>query len=297
MHVLRTPEDRFTDLPGFGYEPRYVDVGDGLRMAFVEAGPVDGPPVLLLHGEPTWSFLYRSVIPIVAEAGCRVIAPDLVGFGRSDKPAEVGDHSYARHVAWVGRFALDELRLSGITLVGHDWGGLIGLRVVAERPGSFARIVVTNTGLPTGDAPMPEVWWRFRHWIETAADIDVGRLVQGATQADLPADVLAAYDAPFPDETFKAGVRALPRLLPTAPDDPASDANRSAWRALAAWDKPFLIAFSDGDPITGPMEPVFRRAVPGAAGLDHPVLTGGHFLQEDCGEDLAHAIAAFVATT
>jgi haloalkane dehalogenase len=294
VRILRTPDERFTDLPDFPYAPRYAEVGDGLRMAYVQAGASSGPPVLLLHGEPTWSFLYRKVIPPLAGAGCRVIAPDLIGFGRSDKPAEVGDHSYARHVEWVRTFVLDALDLREVTLVGHDWGGLIGLRLVAEHPERFARVVATNTGLPTGDQPMPKVWWRFREWIQTAAHIDVAQLVQGVTQAPLPDDVAGAYNAPFPDESFKAGVRAMPLLVPTTPDDPATEANRRAWRALSTWDKPFLVAFSDNDPITAAMAPVLRSTIPGTAAVDPVVLAGGHFVQEDSGEDLGRAIAAFV---
>jgi haloalkane dehalogenase len=293
VRVLRTPDERLAQLAAFPYQPAYVSVDDDLRMAYVEAGPADGPPVLLLHGEPTWSYLWRAVIPPLVDAGCRVIAPDLIGFGRSDKPAEVADHSYARHVEWMGRF-VDALGLDQLTLVGHDWGGLIGLRLAAERPAAFARLVATNTGLPTGEDPMPEVWWRFRRWIETATEIDVGQLVQGVSQTALPDDVIAAYNAPFPDETFKAGVRAMPLLVPTTVDDPATEANRAAWRVLAEWDRPFLVAFSDGDPITGPMAPRLRRIVPGAADVDHPVLSGGHFLQEDCGAELGRAVAAFV---
>jgi haloalkane dehalogenase len=295
--ILRTPDERFAPLADFPYQPAFAQVGDDLRMAYVQAGPVDGPPVLLLHGEPTWAYLWRTVIPVLAEAGYRVIAPDLIGFGRSDKPTEVAAHSYARHVEWVRRLAFDALRLDRITLVGHDWGGLIGLRLVAEHPDSFVRVVATNTGLPTGEDRMPEVWWRFRRWIETADEIDVGQLVQGVSQVTLPDPVIAAYDAPFPDETFKAGVRALPLLVPTTVDDPATEPNRAAWRVLAQWHKPFLVAFSDGDPITGSVAPRLRETVPGAAGIDHPVLPGGHFLQEDCGEQLGRCIAAFVAAT
>ncbi|HZM82353.1 MAG TPA: haloalkane dehalogenase [Candidatus Limnocylindrales bacterium] len=294
MLVLRTPQERFAAVRGFDLAPQHVELGGGLRMAYVEDGPPDGPPVVLLHGEPTWSYLYRRVIPVVAAAGCRVIAPDLIGFGRSDKPAEIGDHTYARHVEWVRAFLIDRLGLSDVTLVGHDWGGLIGLRVAAENPAPFARIVVTNTGLPTGEATMPEVWWRLRRWIETAPQIDVGRLVHGMTADGLAGEVLAAYDAPFPDDTYKTAVRAMPQLVPTTPEDPATQANRAAWAVLAAWRKPFLVAFSDNDPITGAMAAVFRRVVPGAAGLDHPVLPGGHFLQEECGEQLGQAIARFV---
>jgi haloalkane dehalogenase len=297
MRVLRTAEERFADLPDFGYEPRYADVG-GLRLAYVEAGPPEGEPVLLLHGEPSWSFLYRKVIPVLAEAGLRAIAPDLIGFGRSDKPAEVADHSYARHVEWIRAFAFDALDLSGVTLVGHDWGGLIGLRLVAEHPDRFARVVAANTGLPTGDQPMPDVWLRFREVVRTAPVLSVSRLLQSGCQTTLPPDVLAAYDAPFPDSSYAAAVRAMPDLVPATPDNPASAANRAAWRQLAAWDKPFLVAFSDRDPITGAMAPVLKRTVPGAAGRLHPVLGGaGHFLQEDAGEELGAIIAAFIRNT
>ena len=186
MRIVRTPEDRFAGLPDFGYPPRYADAG-GARMAYVEAGPSDGEPVLLLHGEPSWSFLYRHVMPVLADAGLRAIAADLIGFGRSDKPAEVGDHSYARHVEWVRSFAFDALDLRGLTLVGQDWGGLIGLRLVAEHPDRFARVVAANTGLPTGDQPMPEIWLRFREVVRTAPTLDVARLVQAGCQTTLPA--------------------------------------------------------------------------------------------------------------
>jgi haloalkane dehalogenase len=294
MKVLRTPEERFDAVPDFGYQPRYADVG-GLRLASVEAGPADGEPVLLLHGEPSWSFLYRKVMPVLADAGLRAIAADLAGFGRSDKPAEIGDHSYARHVEWIRALAFDRLDLRGLTLVGQDWGGLIGLRLVAEHPGRFARVVAANTGLPTGDQAMPEVWLRFREVVRTAPELSVSRLVQSGCRTKLAPEVLAAYDAPFPDAAYTAAARAMPGLVPTSPDDPAAEANRAAWRQLSAWDKPFLVAFSDRDPITGGMAPVLKRAIPGAAGIEHPVIEGaGHFLQEDAGERLGTVIADFV---
>jgi haloalkane dehalogenase len=297
MRVLRTAEGRFAGLPDFGYEPRFADVG-GLRLAYVEAGPPSGEPVLLLHGEPSWSFLYRKVIPVLAGAGLRVIAADLIGFGRSDKPAEIADHSYARHVEWVRAFAFGALDLHALTLVGQDWGGLIGLRLVAEHPDRFARVVAANTGLPTGDQPMPDVWLRFRELVRTAPALSVSRLVQSGCQTTLPPAILAAYDAPFPDPSYAAAVRAMPDLVPATPDNPASAANRAAWQRLAAWDKPFLVAFSDRDPITAAMAPVLKRVVPGAAGRPHPVLAGaGHFLQEDAGEELGTIIAAFIQST
>jgi haloalkane dehalogenase len=292
MRVLRTPEGRFADIPDFPHEPRYVSTVDGLRMAYVEAGPADGEPVLLLHGEPTWSFLYRTVIPVLADAGLRAIAPDLIGFGRSDKPADLADHSYARHVEWMRSFAFDALDLRGVTVVGHDWGGLIGLRLATEHPDRFARVVATNTALPTGDQQMPEVWLRFREMVRTAPVLDVARLVRSGCREPVSAEVLAAYDAPFPDEDHKAAPRAMPNLVPTRPDDPASDANRAAWRALSRWDRPFLVAFSDQDPITSAMGPVFARAVPGAESVT--IAGAGHFVQEDAGEHLAAAIARFV---
>ncbi|MHA6624691.1 haloalkane dehalogenase [Pseudonocardia sichuanensis] len=299
MRTLRTPDDRFTGLPGPDLPPWYADVpdpdGGTLRMAWVTDGPADGPVALLLHGEPSWSFLYRTTIPVLAAAGMRVVAPDLVGFGRSDKPAEIGDHSYARHVEWLRALLFDVLDLRGVTLVGQDWGGLLGLRLVAEHPDRFAAAVAANTGLPTGDKDMPEVWWRFRRAVEKAEHLDVGRLVQSGCRTTLTPQVRAAYDAPFPDESFKAGPRAMPLLVPTRPDDPATEANRAAWAALTRSDLPFLCAFSDGDPITAAMEPVLRRAMPGAAGREHPTITGaGHFLQEDAGEELGAAVAAFV---
>src|ERR1700733_8526173 len=220
MRVLRTPEEQFADLPDFPYPPRYAAVG-GVRLAYVEAGPSDGEPGLLLHGEPSWSFLYRRVMPVLADAGLRAIAADLAGFGRSDKPMNVSDHSFARHVEWIRALAFDRLDLQGLTLVGQDWGGLIGLRLGAAPPDRFSRGVASNTGLPTGDEPMPDVWRRFREVVRTAAELSISRLVQSGCQTRLSNQVLAAYDAPFPDESFMAGPRAMPGLVPTSPHDPA----------------------------------------------------------------------------
>lgn len=302
MRTLRTPDERFVDLPGFDLPPRYAEVPDGdggtLRMAYVTDGPAGAPVVLLLHGEPSWSYLYRTMIPVLVAAGLRVVVPDLVGFGRSEKPADIADHSYARHVEWLRALCFDVLDLRAVTLVGQDWGGLLGLRLVAEQPERFARVVAANTGLPTGDVDMPEVWWRFRRAVEQAETLDVGRLVQSGCRTPMPPGVRAAYDAPFPDESYKAGPRAMPLLVPTRPDDPATEANRAAWAALSRSDLPFLCAFSDGDPITAAMAPILRRSVPGAAGRDHPTITGaGHFLQEDAGPALAVEVARFVAAT
>ncbi len=299
MDTLRTPEDRFDALPGFEHPPSYVEVPDGdggtLRMAYVETGPADGPVALLLHGEPTWSFLYRHVMRVLADAGIRAVAPDLVGFGRSDKPTREADHTYARHVEWLRALAFDALDLREVTLVGQDWGGLLGLRLVAEHSDRFAAVVAANTGLPTGDVAMPDVWWRFRRAVERADVLDVGRLVAAGCVHPMDDAVRAAYDAPFPDESFKAGPRVMPTLVPTAPDDPATDANRAAWRELADFERPFVVAFSDGDPITGAMAPVLSRTVTGARGRTHPVLEdAGHFLQEDAGEQLGGVVADLV---
>ncbi|MFI6386000.1 haloalkane dehalogenase [Nonomuraea sp. NPDC050540] len=297
MDLLRTPEARFANVPDFPCEPRYAEV-DGIRMAWYEAGPPDAEPVVLLHGEPSWSFLYRHVMRELAAAGLRAIAADLVGFGRSDKPADPADHSYARHVEWTRRLLLDELGLTGITMVGQDWGGLIGLRVVAEHPERFARIVAANTGLPTGDIPMPEVWHRFKDAVTTAPVLDIARFVQSGCASELSPAVRDAYDAPFPDENHKSGPRALPGLVPDTPEDPAAPANRAAWQILTTLGLPFLVAFSDGDPITGGMAPILKRTMALAAGLEHPVIAGaGHFLQEDAGAELGRCIAAFVTAT
>ena len=299
MQTYRTPDDRFAGLDDFPWEPSFADVpdqdGGTLRMAWVDAGPADGPVALLLHGEPTWSYLYRHVIRVLVDAGVRVIAPDLVGFGRSDKPLATADHSFERHVEWVRSLAFDELDLTDLTLVGQDWGGLIGLRLAAENPSRFSRIVAANTGLPTGDFDMPEVWWEFRRAVKSAPVLDIGRFVEAGCLRGLSEAGRAAYDAPFPVEEAMAGPRVMPTLVPTDPDDPAAAANRAAWAVLSTWGKPFLTAFSDGDPITGAMGPIMRKLIPGAAGLDHPTLRGaGHFLQEDAGEELGHVVAEFV---
>lgn len=299
MLTLRTPENRFDGLPDFAYAPHYCDVPDGeggtLRVAWVEDGPPDAEPVLMLHGEPTWSYLYRRMIPALAAAGHRVICPDLVGFGRSDKPARREDHSYARHVEWMRAVAFDVLDLHGVTLVGQDWGGLIGLRLAAEHPERFTGLVVANTGLPDGEQPMADVWWRFREAITKAPTLDIGAFVQGGCRRPMSAQVRAGYDAPFPADEYCAGPRAMPALVPTSPEDPAALANKAAWATLAASPTPMLVAFSDGDPITGPMGPVFQRTMRGAQGIEHPVIRGaGHFVQEDAGPELAGHIVEFL---
>lgn len=298
MDILRTPDERFANLPDYPFEPHYAEVGDGeggaLRIHYVDEGPASAAPVLLLHGEPSWSFLYRKMIPIITAAGLRAIAPDLVGFGRSDKPAQRTDYSYQRHVQWMADFVL-ALDLSDITLVGQDWGGLIGLRIVAEHGERFARIVAANTGLPTGDQKLSEAFERWQAFSQKTPVFDVGRIVKGGCVTELPPEVIAAYNAPFPDDSYKAGARVFPTLVPTRPDDPAAPANRQAWEALRRWQKPFLTAFSDSDPVTRGGDILFRRYIPGAKGQPHTTIAGaGHFLQEDKGEALAQVVVDFM---
>lgn len=302
MKVLRTPDDRFADLPHFPYTPRYVDIDDTaggrLRVAYLDEGPRDAEVVLLMHGEPSWSFLYRKVIPVLLDSGLRVVAPDLVGFGRSDKPADAADYTYDRHVAWMRSALIDTLELSAVTLVAQDWGGLVGLRLVAGDPDRFSRVVVANSGLPTGDQPMSDAFMAWQRYSQETPEFDVGAIVSGGCRHKLPADVVAAYDAPFPDDSYKAGARVFPTLVPTRPDDPAAEANRRAWEVLSSWTKPFLTAFSDSDPVTGGGDRVFRKLVPGAAGQAHVTLEGGgHFLQEDVGPRLGQVITELIAAT
>jgi haloalkane dehalogenase len=299
MQTLRTPDDRFDDLPEFPYAPRYCDIpgadGGVLRVAWIQDGPESADPVLMLHGEPSWSYLYRKMIPGLVAAGHRVVCPDLVGFGRSDKPTRREDHSYARHVEWMRALAFDVLDLHNVTLVGQDWGGLIGLRLAAEHPERFSRLVVANTGLPDGEQPLPEIWWRFREVITTAPKLNIGMFVQGGCRRQMSDEVRAGYDAPFPDDEYCAAPRAMPGLVPTSPDDPAAAANKAAWAKLSVSPTPMLVAFSDSDPITGPMGEIFQHSMRGAQGIDHPVIRGaGHFLQEDAGEDLANHIVEFL---
>jgi haloalkane dehalogenase len=299
MQTLRTPDDRFDGVPDFPYAPRYCDISDGeggeLRVAWVEDGPKGADPVLMLHGEPSWSYLYRKMIPILVAAGHRVVCPDLVGFGRSDKPTRLEDHSYARHVEWMRTLAFDVLDLRNVTLVCQDWGGLIGLRLAAEHPERFARLVVANTGLPNGDQPMAEIWWRFREAITTAPELNIGWFVQSGCSRQLSDEVRAGYDAPFPADEYCVAPRAMPGLVPTSPEDAAAAANKEAWTKLSVSPTPMLVAFSDGDPITGPMAAIFQREMRGAQGIDHPTIRGaGHFLQEDAGEELANHIVEFL---
>ncbi|MEZ5345675.1 MAG: haloalkane dehalogenase [Pyrinomonadaceae bacterium] len=292
--ILRTPEDRFRSLPDYPFEPNYVEFGEA-RMHFVDEGDPDAnETVLMLHGEPSWSFLYRKMIPVVSAAGHRVIAPDLIGFGRSDKYTEAEEYSYLMHVGSI-RNLIEKLGLKNITLVCQDWGGLIGLRIVGEDPELFSRVVAANTFLPTGDERTPKA---FKMWLKMSQALPlfpVGKVINMGCAAKLSRAVIKAYKAPFPNEKYKAGAKIFPKLVPITPDDPASEANRNAWESLRKFEKPFLTAFSDGDPITRGADKVLQKLIPGAKGQPHTTIKGaGHFLQEDKGEELARVVVDFI---
>lgn len=298
MKVLRTPDEQFASLPDWPYSPCYADVGDGLRVHYIDEGPRDASPVLLMHGEPTWAYLYHKVVPVLVAAGHRVVVPDLVGFGRSDKPSSVDDYSYARSVGWMSSLVFEALDLRDVTFFGQDWGGLIGLRLVAAAPDRFARVCVANTGLPTGDKPLTEAFLAWQKFSKESPTLEIGRLISGGCVSRLPAEVVAAYDAPFPDDSYMAGARIFPSLVPTGVEDPAHADNVAAWEVLRRFDRPWLCAFSDGDPITRGGERVFLRDVPGTAGQPHVTIEGGgHFLQEDKGEELGQLLVDFIART
>jgi haloalkane dehalogenase len=301
MDVLRTPDERFANLPGFPFEPRYVEVesgaGGALRMHYVDEGPADGDVVLLLHGEPSWSYLYRKMIPVLTDAGLRAVAIDLAGFGRSDKPTRREDYTYASHVDWTWS-AIEAIGLTDITLVCQNWGGLIGLRLVGEHPDRFARVVAANTMLPTGDHHPGEAFLAWQKFSQETPVFPVGQIVNGGCVSTLSPEVIAAYDAPFPDDLYMAGARQFPLLVPISPDDPAAAANRAAWEGLARFERPFLCAFSDSDPITRGADAVLRKLIPGARDQNHvTIVDGGHFLQEDKGRELAEEVLTFCAAT
>lgn len=291
MKFLTTPEERFENLPGYPFAPSYKTVSEeGLQMHYVDEGPRDGPVVLLMHGEPSWSYLYRKMIPVLVDGGCRVLAPDLIGFGKSSKPTEMEDYTYARHVAWTLNW-FEQMGVDEVTLFCQDWGGLIGLRLVTAVPEKFARIFVANTGLPTGDQKMTKAFMRWQRFSRKVEEFPVGPMIQGATELNLHGDVIAAYDAPFPDESYKAGARIFPSLVPTSPDDPEAQPNRDAWQVLMQWQKPLITLFSDSDPITRGGERPFQKLVPGAKDQPHQTIEGGgHFLQEDKGQEIAQIL-------
>ncbi|MFM2110018.1 MAG: haloalkane dehalogenase [Steroidobacteraceae bacterium] len=295
--VLRTPESRFASIADFPYLPHYLEVG-GLRIACIDEGPRDAAPVLLMHGEPTWSYLYRKMIPPLVAAGHRVVVPDLVGFGRSDKPSHPADYSYRNHVLWMNAW-LAAMDLHDITLFCQDWGSLIGLRMLTHAPDRFARAVLGNGGLPTGQGrsvpPAFKIWRAFARW---SPWFPIGRIVASGCAKGLAPAEIAAYDAPFPTRRHRLAARLFPRFVPTTPDDPERIANEEAWRVLESWRKPFLTLFSTRDPITRGGERMFQKRVPGAADQPHTLIRGaGHFLQEDKGEELAQKIHEFIMAT
>ena len=327
METVRTPDARFENLPGYPFQPSYSEVPDGeggtLRIHHLDEGPADGEIILCLHGQPTWSYLYRKMIPVFVKAGFRVIAPDFVGFGKSDKPTSIDDYTYARHVQWMSAW-LEGLDLRGLNLFCQDWGGLIGLRLVAAFPERFARVVTANTGLPDGRGlppeaakPMREMYDGlpvvkaselsarfadesgppgFMFWQKYCAEspeFSVGDVMGGGGR--IADEIRAAYEAPFPDDRYVAGARIFPSLVPIFPDDPEIPANKAAWEVLSKFDRPVLTAFSDGDPVTaGGYKPIQER-VAGAKGVDHVTIEGaGHFLQEEKGEVVAQAMIDFI---
>ena len=294
MKLLRTPDERFETLPDFPFEPHYVEV-DEIRIHYVDEGPKDGSEVILLmHGEPSWSFLYRYMIPPLVKAGFRCVVPDLVGFGRSDKPTEQGDHTYAKHVEWMMKW-MELLDLQNITLFCQDWGSLIGLRMAIENQNRFKRIVLSNGGLPSGEQEIPDAFLRWREFSRTIKPLPIKMILQMATTTKLSREILKAYDAPFPDESFKAGAQILPSLVPISPDDPEHDANKRAQEQFTHWEKPFLTAFSDGDPITGGGDEMWKENCPGAQGQNHTIIkNGGHMVQEDKGPEVAEVIIKFI---
>jgi haloalkane dehalogenase len=301
MAVYRTPDACFADLPGYPFAPHYAEVPDDrfgpLRLHYLDEGPPSGPPVLLMHGEPSWSYLYRRMIPPLVAAGYRVIAPDLIGFGRSDKPTDRTHFTYQRHVDWMLHW-LRGLDLSGVTLFCQDWGGLIGLRLVAAEPDRFARVMAANTFLPTGEGTPSEGFLKWRAFSQSVPVFPAGGIVRGGTVRPLGDGVEAAYDAPYPVEEAKAAARQFPLLVPATPDDPGGLANKAAWAALSQFTRPFMTAFSDKDAVTAGLDRVFQALIPGTQGQPHVTITNaGHFLQEDASEEIVPVLLEFIRRT
>ncbi|MCF6193091.1 MAG: haloalkane dehalogenase [Kangiellaceae bacterium] len=293
MKIIRTPEARFERLANYRFKPNYLNI-DSLRIHYVDEGNQDADPVLMMHGEPTWSYLYRHMIPICVAAGHRVIAPDLVGFGKSDKPTNQGDYSYQSHIDWMLSF-IEQLDLKNITLVCQDWGSLIGLRLAAENEQRFKAIVVGNGMLPTGEIPASKAFKLWKAFAQYSPWFPIGKIVNSGSFKALSKDEKAAYDSPFPSEKYKAATRAFPKLVPVTEDNPASDANRKAWKILKQWKKPFLTTFSNGDPIMRGGDKYMQDRIPGTKEMPHQTLVGGHFLQEDSPTEFAEAINSFLA--
>ena len=301
MEIIRTPDSQFENLKDYQFEDNYQEINDqeggSLRVHYLDEGPADADPVLLLHGEPSWSYLYRHMIPILVEAGHRVIVPDLVGFGKSDKPTRMEDYTYARHVLWMQELLFETLNLQNMTFFGQDWGGLIGLRLVGSDQGRFSRVVIGNTGLPTGEGQLTKAFMDWQKYSQTSPEFPIGDLINMAMLRELQSDEKKAYYAPFPSDEYTAGARIFPSLVPTSNDNPASQDNKRAWKVLKEFTKPFLTAFSDSDPVSAGGEKAFIRDVPGAQGQPHIIIEGaGHFLQEDKPNELAQIINTFIAS-
>ena len=293
---MRTPDSRFDGIPDYPFEPKYFEV-DGLRMHYVDEGPREASPVLLLHGEPSWSFLYRHMIARLVAEGHRTVAPDLIGFGKSDKPTRQDDYTVARHVRWVGAL-VEALNLDGITLFGQDWGSSIGLRLASENEARFGRIVIGN-GLLAGENGVETKRWVIRLWqafTRWSPWIPVGQIVGRSSGRALTDAEVRAYDAPFPSREYLAGVRVFPQLIPMSSNDPATAGNVAAWEGLKRWTKPFLTVYSNGDPVLGDMDALFQQRVPGAVGQAHARVEGGHFLQEAAAPELARRIHELIVT-
>ena len=310
--VMRTPEARFAGLAGYPFEPRYAPVragaGDERWMHYVDAGDPSAPAVLLLHGQPTWSYLYRTVVPVLVERGLRAVAPDHIGFGRSDKPTDRTEYSLAHHIQWITAL-VERLDLRLVTLVAQDWGGPIGLGTLAAVPERFAAVVATNTVLHTCDPGLAgrltwanhsdgsgrmvveEALLDYVQYCQRASELVPSTFLY-ATSGPLEAEIAAAYDAPFSDAASTAGLRQMTALIPLSPHDPGARTNRATFEALGRWRRPFVTAFSDGDPATGGWDTVLREQVPGAAGLEHRVIAGAsHFVPEQRGAELGHIVA------
>ena len=291
MEIYTTPEERFADLPDYPFAPHYAELEEtpGLKVHYVDEGPADGPVVLLMHGEPSWSYLYRFMIPQLTEGGCRVLAPDLIGFGKSSKLLDRDDYTYEAHVAWMLEW-LRQVDPKDMTLFCQDWGGLIGLRLVAAEPERFAGVVVANTGLPIGKGKVPEAFEQWLQFSQNVPQFPVGHIIQQGTVRELTPEEVAAYDAPYPEEKAKAGARAFPALVPVTENHASVKENLAAWEVLSRFEKPFLTAFSDSDPITAGGNRAFEERVPGTREEPHTTTSGGHFLQEDCPLELSNLI-------
>ena len=289
IEALKTPTERFQSISDFPYSENYYTLGDGLDIHYVDVNSSEKNVVVLLHGEPSWSYLYRKMIPVFAQKGFRVVVPDLIGFGKSDKPIHQKDYTYQRHLDWIRELLFDHLDLKNINLFVQDWGGLIGLRLVAEQGDRFQTVTAANTFLPTGQQPPNDAFKKWQDYSKKADPFPVGQIIQRATVSELSDEVVAAYDAPFPDESFKAGAKIFPSLVPTTPDDPQSIPNQQAWASLSKFEKPFLTLFSDKDPIMTGLDKFLHQLIPGCKGQPHSTTEGaGHFLQEEKGEEIAN---------